>query len=148
MQDLERKLYEYGENRRRIEKIEREVQRQIEKKDAFAERMLSGPRYTDVRVDGGTMADPVLDTVQIIVDAYWPHIQSLFTQIADLKALMIEVDLLMDRAELTEPERQYIELRYFTRKSHSGTASDMGYCEEQARRHKNSAFEKMISNER
>ncbi len=145
MQEIERKLYGYGEKKRRIEKIEKEVREQIEKKDAFAERLLKGPRLEYPKVDGGKMGDPVYETVQVMVDVYWPYIRALFSQIADLLGMMTEVEKILNDARLTESEYRYIALRYFAGKSASKVAQEMNYSEARGRQLKKAALMKILS---
>jgi DNA-directed RNA polymerase specialized sigma24 family protein len=143
MQDIERKLYQYQDCKRRIAEIENRMQEIMAKHDSVAEWALRSPRLNDVKVQGGQQKDSVVDAVIRMVDVYGAQYDILREEWVDADYIMRDVRRIVDAAGLTEAERRYTELRYFEGRTPKQIARDMDYSEDHTRKFKNSALEKI-----
>lgn len=143
MQDIERKLYQYQDCKRRIAEIENRMQEIMAKHDAVAEWVLRSPRLNGVKVQSGQTLDSVVDAVIRMVDVYGAQCDILREEWLDADYIMRDVRRIVDAAGLTEAERRYVELRYFEGRTPKQIARDMDYSEDHTRKFKNSALEKI-----
>lgn len=145
MQDIERKLYQYQDCKRRIAEIENRMQEIRAKHDSVAEWALRSPRLNDVKVQVGQQKDSVVDAVIRMVDVYGAQYDILREEWVDADYIMRDVQRIVDAAGLTEAERRYAELRYFEGRTPKQIARDMDYSDSWLRDIKNSALEKIQS---
>ena len=99
--------------------------------------------YQGYRRCGG-LADPVYDSVCKMVDVYGQRISRVVDEIKGLYGQLDDITRAVDRAGLTEQEREYVKLRYFEGMSVTQVADMMGYCEGNCRKIKLKLFNKIV----
>ena len=143
MQDIEKKLYRYAEYQRRIKELQQQIDEVLQQHNALLDGMLKAPSLDDVRIQGGFTSDPVYSAVQKMIDVYGARIEAIKNEISNLFYLVDDIMRMINEAELTEKEREYIQYRYFEGMRVSQIAARMGYSENQTQRIKNRALRKM-----
>lgn len=144
MQEIEKYLYRYGEIKRQIKEYELQIEELAAKKESVADKLLRAPRLDSIRVQGGAQIDPVFEAVQKMVDVYGARIERIVNEIQALYVEMDDITRTVDRAGLTEHEREYVRLRYFEGLKNVEIALKMNYSDRQIRRaHQYIVFEKL-----
>nr|WP_307757267.1 sigma factor-like helix-turn-helix DNA-binding protein [uncultured Christensenella sp.] len=143
MQDIEKKLYRYAEYQRRIKELQQQIDEVLQQHNVLLDGMLKAPSLDDVRIQGGFTSDPVYSAVQKMIDVYGARIEAIKNEISNLFYLVDDIMRMINEAELTEKEREYIQYRYFEGLRVSQIAARVGYSEAQALRIKRSALKKM-----
>jgi DNA-directed RNA polymerase specialized sigma24 family protein len=144
MQDIERFLYGYRDIKQQIKERELQIDELVAKKDAIADRLLRTPRLDDVRVQDGTPSDPVCDAVCKMVDVYGQRISRVVDEIKELYAQLDDITRAVERAGLTEQEREYVRLRYFQGLKNVEIARKMNYSQRQILNIKIRCFNQII----
>lgn len=145
IQDIEKKLYKYAEYQRRIKELQQQIDEVLQQHNALLDGMLKAPSLDDVRIQGGFTSDPVYSAVQKMIDVYGARIEAIKNEISNLFYLVDDIMRMINEAELTEKEREYIRYRYFEGLRVSQIAARMGYSEAQVFRLRNSMLKKMIA---
>ena len=143
MQDIEKKLYRYAEYQRRIKELQQQIDEVLQQHNALLDGILKAPSLDDVRIQGGFTSDPVYSAVQKMIDVYGARIEAIKNEISNLFYLVDDIMRMINEAELTEKEREYIQYRYFEGMRVSQIAARMDYSEKQVWRLKQSALKKM-----
>lgn len=143
IQDIEKKLYKYAEYQRRIKELQQQIDEVLQQHNALLDGMLKAPSLDDVRIQGGFTSDPVYSAVQRMIDVYGTRIESIRNEISNLFYLMDDIMRMVNEAELTEAERQYVQLRYFEGMRASQVAAKMDFSEGHIRKLKNSCLLKI-----
>ena len=125
----EQMLYRYGDLKKRISECRLEISAQYEERDSFLKGQLTPPSMNNIKVQGGSLSDPVYRSVQVMMDIYDERIIRLQEQMRELYNEYDTIKYVIDEAGLTERERMYIELRYVDRLSFDRISSEMGYTE-------------------
>lgn len=144
-QDIEKKLYDYARLQRRLKELQEQADEVLEQRNTLLDGLLKSPCLEDVRVQGGFISDPVFAAVQKMVDVYGTRIDAIRKEIVNLYYLSDDIMRMINEAELTEKEREYIRYRYFEGLRVSQIAARMGYSEAQVFRLRNSMLKKMIA---
>ncbi len=129
MQEIEKFLYRYRDIKRQIKEYELQIEELIAKKDGIVDKLLRAPRLDIIRVQGGASVDPVFDAVQKMVDVYGARIERIVKDIEALYVEMNDITRTVDRAGLTEQEREYIKLRYYQGLKNVEIARKMNFSE-------------------
>ena len=143
IQDIEKKLYKYAEYQRRIKELQQQIDEVLQQHNALLDGMLKAPSLDDVRIQGGFTSEPVYSAVQKMIDVYGARIEAIKNEISNLFYLVDDIMRMINEAELTEKEREYIQYRYFEGLRVSQIAARMDYSEKQVWRLKQSALKKM-----
>lgn len=143
MEAIEKKLYQCAEYEMRIKELQKQVDEILSQHNSLLDALLKSPSLEDVKVQGGTVSDPVFAAVQKIIDVYGARIESIRAEIADLGYLIDSIMKMVNSAGLTETEREYIQYRYFEKLRVSQTAARMGYSEKQVWRLKKNVIKKL-----
>lgn len=134
MQEIEKYLYRYKDIKRQIKEYELQIEELVARKESIADKLLRAPRLDFIRVQGGASIDPVFEAVQKMVDVYGARIERIVKEVEILYVELDDITRVVDRADLTEQEREYVRLRYFEGMSVALVAKKMGYCERHASR--------------
>ncbi len=145
MQKIERELYRYGSLKEQTREIEEEIREFAAKKIEIVDGMLRASVTDCVRVQGGRSNDPVYDVVEKLVDVYDTQITEASARLKEIYAEHERMRERIVRAGLDDYERRYIGRRYIDRVAHADIAVEMGYCERQLSRIRNTALKKIVS---
>lgn len=143
MQEVERRLYRYGDLIRRIKDTEEEIQEQAVRMAEMVESITQPMSFDNIRVQGGLSSDPVGNVVQKMIDVYDEKIGRLQDHLRDLIYEHDTFRYIIEDAELTEREMQYIDMRYIKRKSIEQMCDAFGYCDKQVKRIRKCVLDKL-----
>lgn len=143
MQEVERRLYRYGELIRRIQDTEEEIKGQVSSKIEMLDALLRAPQPDHVRVQGGERADPVYNTVEKMIDVYDERIGRLQEQLRSLFYDHDELCRWIDGAGLSENEYSYLRQRYVERTASQDIADCQGYSTRHVERIKRGMLKKL-----
>jgi hypothetical protein len=129
LQEVEKKLYRFGDLKRLIRGREEDLRQLAMKKDEFIEGMLRAPSFSSPRVQGGEMADPTYKAAQQMADAHYARMARLREWLAELCAEHDEIEWMIDSARLNEREREYLDLRYVQGIKPADIGMKTGYSE-------------------
>lgn len=129
MQEVERKLYRYGELIYRIKETEEEIREQAASKIGMLDALLRPARLDTVRVQGGEPSDPVGDIVQRMVDVYDEQIKWLQQKLREFCFEKEALKKQIGQAGLNQNEMAFMELRYVKRMKICDIAAKMSFCE-------------------
>ncbi len=143
MQEVEKRLYRYGELIRRIQDTEEEIREQVTHKIEMLDALLRAPQPNQVRVQGGERSDTVYNTVEKMIDVYDERIVRLQDRLRDLCFEHDTFRYTIEDAELTDREMQYVDMRYIKRKSIEQMCDAFGYCDKQVKRIRKGVLNKL-----
>lgn len=143
MTDTEKQLYEYSDTKKRIAELERQLDELKAKQESQYDRLLGAKPPKEIKTSGGSLYDPVVDAVAQLVDVYARRINDVAFKFMLARNKLNIIEDIIDKAELTEMELRYVQLRYFDRLPAWKVAQALHLCEKQAYNYRRSALEKI-----
>ena len=142
-QDIEKRLYQYAGCQRRLKELREQADEILGQHNSLLDGLLKSPCLEDVRVQGGFTSDPVFSAVQKMIDVYGVRLDAIRSEITDIFYHIDEIESMVNGAELTETERQYIQLRYFDGLQPKQISFETNYCDGYLRKLKKRALSKI-----
>ena len=143
MTNIEAELRKYQSYTAAISDVEEEIKEILQKKMIISEQPLRPPSLDKPKVTGGETSDPVFLSAQKLVDIYSGILKNAQTRLCDLYFLRGKIVEMVDKAGLTDVEREYIKCRYFKNLNAAETAAQIGYSEDYSKEIKKKALLKI-----
>lgn len=144
MKQIEGFLKEHWYLMREIKRLRMDLSLAQEAYEKSTAQIPSSCRYSVVKDKNRKIAKPVEINAMIIIDEYRAQVESIEKQLNKTKKKLSMIEGVLDRAELTTRQEEYVRLRYFKNLSAEATSQRLYCSSSTCRRIRKSALDKIM----